>query len=179
MSRPRPIRPLSSRIAWSCPWYRVRQDEILLPDGRQGVYNVVEHPGAAFAVPVTAAGEVIMLYTYRYAVDDWCWEVPAGGIKPGYTPEEAAREELAEEVGGRATAWRYVGRFYPSNGVSNEIAHVFLATGVTLGATAQEPAEIIEVHHKPVVEALSMARSGEIMDGSSALALLLCAPYLE
>ena len=54
--------------AWSCPWYNVPQDEIITPDGKPGVYNVVQHPGAVWTVPVTAAGEIVLTKTYRYTV---------------------------------------------------------------------------------------------------------------
>jgi 8-oxo-dGTP pyrophosphatase MutT (NUDIX family) len=101
-------------------------------------------------------------------------EVPAGGLSPGLTPQEVARRELLEEVGGRAAELRYVGQFYTSNGISNEVAHVYLATGVELGETDHEPTELMEVHLVPSEEALRMAREGEIADGPSALALLWC-----
>ncbi len=179
MSHERPFRTLSSRVAWACPWYQVRQDVIRLPDGSEGVYNVVEHPGAVWVVPVTAEGEVVLLYAYRYTVDDWCWEVPAGSLKAGQLPEEAARAELAEEIGGEAAEWRYIGPFYGSNGISNELGHIYLARGVTLGQPQHEAAEVIEIHRVPVAEALRMAQANEISDGPSALALLLCAPYLQ
>lgn len=179
MNRSRPFRTLRSRIAWSCPWYRVREDIIVLPDGSEGVYNVVEHPGAVWIVPVTAQGEIVLLWHYRHTVGDWCWEVPAGGLKAGQSPEEAAHEELAQEIGGRAGAWRYVGPFYGSNGISNEQGHIFLASDVTLGKPDHEPAEVIEIHRQPIAEALRMAQANEISDGPSALALLLCAPLLR
>jgi 8-oxo-dGTP pyrophosphatase MutT (NUDIX family) len=57
-------------------------------------------------------------------------EVPAGGLSPGMSPEEVARRELLEEVGGEADELRFVGQFYTSNGISNEVAYVYLATGV-------------------------------------------------
>ena len=85
-----------------------------------------------------------------------------------------ARRELLEEVGGTATGLRYVGQFYTSNGISNEFAHVYLATGVELGETHREPTELMEIRLVLVEEALRMARAGEITDGPSALALLWC-----
>ena len=69
---------------------------------------------------------------------------------------------------------RYIGQFYTSNGISNEVAYVYLATGVELGETHREPTELMEIRLVPVEEALPMARAGEITDGPSALALLWC-----
>jgi ADP-ribose pyrophosphatase len=111
-------------------------------------------------------------------VDDWCFEVPAGGLSLGLSPEETARRELAEEVGGTAADLHYVGQFYTSNGISNEVAYVYPATGVELGEAQREPTELMEIRLVPVEEALRMARAGEISDGPSALALLWCEPMI-
>jgi ADP-ribose pyrophosphatase len=92
--------------------------------------------------------------------------------------EELAQRELLEEVGGRTSTLRYIGQFYTSNGISNEVAYVYLARGVTLGETNREPTEVMEIHLVPIEEALRMARKGEILDGPSALALLWCEPLL-
>ncbi|MCO5180994.1 MAG: NUDIX hydrolase [Candidatus Promineofilum sp.] len=173
-----PFKTISSRTAWSCPWYRVRQDAIITPDGRAGVYNVIEKPDAVWIVPITTHGQVAMVHQFRYTVGEWCLEVPAGSVKPGQTIEEAAREELREEVGGTANSLDYIGRFFPANGICNEVGHVFLATGVRLGMTHHEAAEVMSVTLKSPREALHMARQGEISDGSTALALLLCADRL-
>jgi 8-oxo-dGTP pyrophosphatase MutT (NUDIX family) len=100
--------------------------------------------------------------------------VPAGGLSPDLTPEEVARRELLEEGGGRAAELRYVGEFHTSNGISNEVAYVYLATGVELADPQREPTELMEVRLVPVTEALRMARQGEMSDGPSALALLWC-----
>jgi 8-oxo-dGTP pyrophosphatase MutT (NUDIX family) len=175
----RPFQTLNSETAWSCPWYAVRRDEIVLPNGRHAHYHVVEKAPAVWIIPVTAEGEIVLIYSYRYTVDDWCWELPAGAIKPGQTAEEAARAELREEVGGTAADLIYIGQFYPANGICNEVGHIFLATAVCLGETDHEPAEVITVHRKPIREALRMAQANEISDGPSALALLLCADRLR
>ncbi|HET6445679.1 MAG TPA: NUDIX hydrolase [candidate division Zixibacteria bacterium] len=174
-----PIKAVSSRIAWTSPWYRVRQDKVLLPDGSPGVFNIVEHSGAVWIIPVTREGKVVLLRHYRYSVDDWCWEIPAGGIKDGLSMEETALAELKEEVGGTASELIYIGQFYTSNGISNEVAHIFLALGVELGETDHEPAEVIEIHLKPLDEIMEMAHHNEISDGPSALALFLCEERLR
>lgn len=94
-------------------------------------------------------------------------------------PEKVAHRELLEEVGGTAADLHYVGQFYTSNGISNEVAYVFLAIGVELGQAHREPTELIELHLVPVTEALRMAREGAISDGPSALALLWCESLLR
>lgn len=173
-----PFETLSSRIVWQCPWYRVRQDQIRLPGGGNGEYNVVEHAGAVWVVPVTSDGRIVLIYHFRYTVEDWCWELPAGGLTAGDAPLDVAVKELREEVGGTAARWQEIGWFYTSNGISNEKAHVFLAAGVTLGDTDHEDAEVMTVHCLSVSQALHMARSGQMTDGPSALALLLSEPHL-
>ena len=176
----KPYQTTSSRIAWSCPWYRVRTDEIITPDGRPGVYNVIESPTSVWIVPVTPAGEIVLIHNYRYTIDDWCWEVPAGSVKPDQTELEAAVCELKEEVGGTTQdALLEIGRFHTANGICNELGVYYLATNVSLGEPDHEATEVMEIHTKPVAEALQMARSGQINDGNTALALLLCAEKLR
>ena len=170
----KPIQTISSVIAWACPWYHVRQDKIQLPDGSEGEYNVIVKEPAVWIVPVTPAGEIVLIRCYRHTVGDWCWEVPAGSLKPAQTPEEAALEELHEEIGGQPVELSYVSRFYTANGICNEVSHLYLARGVTLGKPRHEPAEVIQIHPTPIKTALAMARAGQISDGGSALALLLC-----
>lgn len=178
MKRPSPFQTISSRISWSSPWYNIRSDEIILPNGQRGEYHVVQHPAAVWIVPVTDVREIVLIHTYRYTVDDWCWEVPAGSVKPSATPLSTAQAELREEIGGAAHAWDYLGQFYTANGICNEVGHYFLATGVTLGQTAHEPTEVIEIRPTPIPAALSMAEQGVISDAPSVMALLLCKPRL-
>jgi ADP-ribose pyrophosphatase len=170
---------LDSRYLWTSRWYNLRQDRLRDASGHEFTYTLVDHPGAVWVVPVTVDDQVGLVWQYRHAVDDWCYEVPAGGLSPGLTPEEVARRELLEEVGGQAAELHFVGQFYTSNGISNEVAYVYLATGVELGEAHPEATELMEVHPVPVEEAVRMAREGEVTDGPSALALLWCEPLLQ
>jgi ADP-ribose pyrophosphatase len=168
-----PILPVESKIAWSCPWYSVRQDRILLPNGSEGVYNVVDMRDGVWVLPVTTEGEAVLLRTYRYPLKTWSWELPSGGVELGHEPLETAQRELAEEAGGTAAEWRLLMRVSPLTGVSTLRAHLYLANGVTLGHTHHEATEVMTVHRMPLVKAIDMARTGEIEDAVSALALLL------
>ncbi len=169
-----PWKTLHSKYLWQSPWYSLRQDRLRTQKGHEFTYTLIEHPGAVWIVPLTANGQIALIRHYRYTVNDWCYEVPAGGLCPGLTPEEAARRELQEEIGGTAAELRLIGQFYTSNGISSEIAYVYLATGVELGTTHREPTELMEVQLVSVEKAMRMAREGEISDGPSALALLWC-----
>ena len=179
MKKPSPFKTVSSRTVWSCPWYGVRQDELILPNGGTAVYNTVTKSAAVWILPVLRDGRIAMLYTYRHTVDDWCWEIPAGGVKPGQSLEEAALAELREEVGGTPEKLEYIQQFYTANGICDEIGHVFLATDVELGRTKHEPAEIIEIYPRPIAEVLDMAHTGKITDATSALAIFLCESRLR
>jgi 8-oxo-dGTP pyrophosphatase MutT (NUDIX family) len=173
-----PIVPLDSRRAWECPWYGVRQDRISLPDGGEGVYNVVELPDAVWIVPVTADGQIALLYHYRYPLREWGWELPSGSISPGDTPQATAQRELLEEAGGTAEDWRHLMTVNTMKGIGTERAHLFLATRVTLGATHHEPTEVMTVHPLPTPQVIAMAKAGQVADAISILALLLAEPHV-
>ncbi len=174
-----PWKTLDSKYLWQSRWYSLRQDRLRTQQGHEFTYTLVEHPGAVWIVPVTADGQIALIRNYRYTVDDWCYEVPAGGLSPDLAPEVIAHRELLEEIGGTAADMSCLGQFYTSNGISNEIAYVYLAMGVELGETHREPTELMELRLVPVEEAMRMAREGAITDGPSALALLWCERALQ
>lgn len=177
---PKSFKQLDSKIAWSCDWYHVRQDTIQLPDGSIGQYNIVEKAPAVWVLPITPDNQIVLVHQYRYTVNDICWELPAGGVKPGQTLQAAALEELHEEVGGTTNnPLIYGGQFYTANGITNEVSHYFIATNVLLSSPAHEPAESMEVHTKPIAEVLQMAHNHQITDGPSALILLLAESRLR
>ncbi|HEX6817730.1 MAG TPA: NUDIX hydrolase [Ktedonobacterales bacterium] len=160
-------------------WYSVRRDSVQTHTGEQISYTYVEHPGAVYVVPVTGEGVVLLIRQYRYPVHDWLWEVPSGGIEVGEDGATAAARELAEEVGATSPEIQPVAAFYTSAGISNERSEVYLATQVTLGQSHREATELLRVVPLPLDVALRMAHAGEMTDAQSALALLLCEPYLR
>ena len=184
-------KPEGARLGWqvlettypfATPWLKLRQDRVRIAGKDDITYTYIQGNAAVFVVPVTADGRVVLIRQYRYTVDAWCLEVPAGGThdREGVSLEDVAREELAEEIGGTCAAIERVADFYPSTSRSAEACHVFLATGVTLDRPQSlQETERIEVHPVPAREALAMARTGRIPDGQSALALLLCEESLR
>lgn len=174
-------RTVATRRPFTTPWIRLRQDDIAIGD-EQITYTYLDQPPGVFVVPVTGDRRVVLIRQYRYPVDAWCLEVPAGGThdRPGVPLADLAREELREEVGGTCTTIEPVGSFYPSVTHSAQESHVFLALGVELRHEPRwEATERIEIVPVPLAEALHLARTGQMTDGQSALSLLLCEERLR
>lgn len=174
-----PYRTLSSKRIYENPWYWLQHDEVAFPDGSLGTYTIVRRGKASFVVPVLDSGDVILIRHYRYTVDRFLWEIPAGGVESGMTPFETAEKELAEEIGGTARSYQHVGAFYSLPGISDELSEVFIASGVTLGVPRRESSEVIEIHHFSPVQISGMLSRGEVLDGPSALALYMAMPLLR
>ncbi|MFC7403791.1 NUDIX domain-containing protein [Georgenia alba] len=167
----------ASRVVYENPWLTVREDEVIRPDGSPGRYGVVRlNNPAVFVVPVTDAGEVLLIRQHRYPIGRESLEVPAGGTD-GEEPIVAARRELVEETGHVAEVWQELGPTYSLNGVSDAPGTIFLARGLSpdpSGRHATTTAEegITEVRAVPWAEVIDLVRSGEIHDGETMAALL-------
>jgi ADP-ribose pyrophosphatase len=163
------------------PWLHVRRDRVETPGG-EITYTYVEGSAAVGIVPVTRDGQLLLVRQYRYTVDDWCLEVPAGGSHDagGASLEEVARKELREETGAECAELVPAGWFYASNGSMNQRFHVYLALDVEItGEPEHEETELIEVLQMPLNDALSLVHAGEMRDGVSALSVMLCEPLLR
>jgi len=175
------IRILSVHHPYQDRFMALRRDDLVWPDGTTGSYAVVELNPVVIVVPVTTDGQVVLIRQYRYTVDDWVWEVPAGGSHDfeGDDLTDLVRRELREEIGGEAKEVTHLGVYHPAVGKLNVDVHLYLATGVTLGETRPESGEMIEVHTVSVERALTMARDGTMSSSTSAYALLRCEPQLR
>jgi rSAM/selenodomain-associated transferase 1 len=167
-----------SQLVLGSPWRTVIEDRLTGDTGRSSSYTYLAVPRAVFVVPATDAGEVVLVRQYRHPVRDWTLEVPAGSVEDGETPLAAAERELAEEVGGRARQWRHLTTFYSSSAHLSLRSDAFLATGVALGTPRPGEHEEVVVVRMPIEEAVARARAGKFVEGQTALALLLSAPYV-
>ena len=107
-------RIVASAYPFATPWMRLRQDRIAIAGKGDATYTYEERADAVGIVPVTRDGTVLLIRQYRYPLDRWCLEIPAGGMRdhPDATPEDVARIELREEVGATCAAMLPVGFFY-------------------------------------------------------------------
>jgi ADP-ribose pyrophosphatase len=142
-----------------------------LPDGKRVQLEIVEHPGAAAVVPFVDAERILLLRQYRFAAGGTIWEVPAGKLDPGESPETCAGRELEEETGYRAGRLVRTGEILTTPGFSDERIHLYAAYDLVPTRTAHSHGEVIEVHELPLSEALAMVDRGEIIDAKSIVAL--------
>lgn len=165
------------RTVYENPWIRVTEDDVVKPDGAQGIYGVVEvQHTAVFVVAQTDDDEVLLVTIDRHTVGSSI-EVPAGSTD-GEAPLIAAQRELLEETGVEAAEWREIGRMDALNGISRAPEIVFLATGLTRSAHAGESqAEegISEARAVPWPEVVRMIGDGRIADGETVAALMFAA----
>ena len=167
-----PWQTLSTRTAYDNPWIRVREDQVLRPDGAPSLYGVVEFKNLAIGiVPVDENGYTWLVGQFRYTMDEYSWEIPAGGCPAGETPIGTAARELAEEVGLTAERWTSLGPVHLSNSCTAERGELFLAEGLSLGASDPEGTEVLQVEKIPLQRALDMAFDGRIADGMSIIGL--------
>lgn len=157
-------------------------DQVRFPDGSTGELELIRHPGASAIVPCLSdpAGEdpqILLLRQYRYAADGYLYEVPAGRMEPGESPLDCARRELQEETGCTAAEIEPLITIYTTPGFTDEVIHLYLATGLTRGATARDADEFFEVETLSLSRALEMIERGEIRDAKTVVALLYSAGF--
>ena len=169
------IRCVGSREVYASQWLRVREDDIVYPDGRRSHYTVVERRDFVTVVPFERDGFWIV-EQFRYPLQRREWEFPQGAWPAGRTGsvEELAAAELVEETGLRAAMLEHLGRLNSAPGLMSQHFDVFLATGLTEGEPQREASEADMVHRwVEAGELRRMAREGEFADGHSLAALAL------
>lgn len=163
----------SSRTAYENSWIKVSHDEVITPKGTDGIYGTVHFKNIAIGVlPIDEEGNTWLVKQSRYTLNQYTWEIPEGGCPYGEEPINAARRELEEEVGLKASDVTELMRMHLSNSVSDELAIIFIAKGLSAGQQALESTEDIEYKKLPLQQAVKMVLSGEITDSISVAALL-------
>ena len=157
--------------------FRVTVDRVAYPDGRTVTMDVVRHPGSVVLLPMAATDRVMLVRQYRYVVDQWLWELPAGSVDPGESLDAAAIRECHEEVGKIAGRAQRLGTYFPSPGFCNEAMNFFLLTELRdprAGEAAhQDPDELLTVKEFPVAEVRQMIKAGEIVDMKTVVGVAL------
>lgn len=150
---------------------RLDVDTVTLPNGTTADLEIIRHPGAVAVVPLKDDGTVLLVRQYRHAAAGYIYEVPAGKLDPGEKACECAGRELEEEIGRRASRLTPLLSFYTTPGFTDEVIHLFLATGLTPGTQKLDRDEVLKVVEMPLDEAMQRITDGTIRDAKTIIGL--------
>ncbi|WP_418925633.1 NUDIX domain-containing protein [Dysosmobacter sp.] len=151
---------------------RVRLDTVRLPNGKEGIREVVEHPGGVAILAIDSEERVLLVRQYRYPFERVMTEVPAGKREPGEPPFITAQRELQEEVGATADTWTELGTLIPSPGCYGETLYLYMAQDLHFGATHPDEDEFLEPLRVPLDEAVRQCMDGTLTDAKTVAAIL-------
>ncbi len=161
------------RELYDSEWVRLTLVDVEVPGGERFEHHVVRMPNFAAGTVVHDPDRgLLLIYRHRFITDTWGWEIPAGRIDPGETPEVAAARETLEETGWRPGALTPLLTYQPTNGLSDQRFHIFLGDGAAHEGDPTDPGEAERVEWVPVVEVRRLVERGEMLDGLSLTAVL-------
>jgi ADP-ribose pyrophosphatase len=167
-----------SNVIYKGRVFNITVDQVACPDGRVVKMECVRHRGSVVLIPMPAPDRVLLVRQYRYVVDRWLWELPAGTLEPKESLHAAALRECHEEVGKVAGHAQKLLSFFPSPGFCDEEMNFFLLTDLRdrlpgEPAPHQDPDELLSVKEFSVKDVREMVRAGEIADMKTAVGMTL------
>jgi ADP-ribose pyrophosphatase len=178
----RKLQVLSSKAVYNGKVFKVTSDKVKEPSGITATRDIVRHSGSVVVLAIDEDGDeprVLLERQYRYAAQDYLWELPAGRIDPGEGALAGAKRELIEETGYRAKQWKRAMIFYSSPGFLDETMAIYLARELSSGEAQPEADESIECELVPLSEIIDMIFSGKIRDGKTIAGALWLAEALR
>jgi len=155
-------------------------DTVRYPNGEIGSLEMLRHPGASAVVPFlddprSDDPRIVLIRQYRHATGGYLWEIPAGRRDGNEPFESTARRELREETGYTCRDVTALTRIWTTPGFTDEVIHLFMATGLEPGEPEREADEVLELHEVRWSEVIGMIRRGDIVDAKTLTALLYVA----
>ena len=163
---------LSSKLIYDGRILRLRVDTVELPNGKQALREVAEHPGGVAVVAIDSGGNVLTVKQYRYAFSRVMEEIPAGKLEQGEDPDEAALRELKEETGAVPERLEKLGELIVSPGAYGEVLHLYLAEGLKFGGASPDEDEFLELVRTPFEEMVRRVTDGELADAKTVAGVL-------
>ncbi len=152
---------------------------VVLPNGKEATRDIVRHPGASVVVPITDNGELILVEQYRKPCDMVSLEIPAGKLDEGESPDVCAKRELKEETGYHAETLQKVMCIHSTPGFSDEILHMYVATGLMEDTACPDEDEFISFGKYRVSECIQMIEKGKITDAKTIIGIFLADRILK
>jgi len=148
--------------------FDIKVDQIIYDSGNKGVREVILHTGGAVVLPITKDGKIVLIKQYRYPLDQFLYELPAGKLEINEDPLNCATRELTEETGYTSDKISYLGKIYTSPGFCNETLFIYLAEDLVPGNHNREEGEDgMEMHEFTIEEIDKMISDELIVDGKS------------
>ncbi len=177
-----PSAQIESTELYSGKIISLNRDTVRFPDGTTAEMDIARHPGASAVVPFLSdpngdEPQVLLIRQYRYAADGYIFEIPAGRLDGDESPRTCAARELKEETGCTAEHIEPLTTILTTPGFTDEVIHLFMATGLTHGEHNREPDEFVELVMMRLSEALERISLGEITDAKTVLGLMFAAGF--
>lgn len=169
----------SSQDKYKNPWISVREDQVIRPDGKDGIFGVVEMVPGVSILPLDNDGFVYLAKEFHYAIEKENIEVASGAVNEGESRVEAAKRELKEELGIEAKEWIDLGTVDPFTQAIKSPASIYLARDISFSGADPEGAEKIDIVKVKFEDALKMVMESEITHGPSCVLILKVAEYLR
>lgn len=150
----------------------LRKDEVILPDGKRSVREIIEHPGAVVILAEKEKQKIILVRQFRKAVEEILLELPAGTLEPEEEKIECARREVEEETGYLANTWRTIMDFYSAPGFCSEKLTLFYARDLIKTKSNTDQDEFIEIIEVDREEVSLLIKERKIRDAKSLVGIL-------
>ena len=163
---------ISSKLIYDGKILRLHVDTVELPNGKQGLREVADHPGGVAIVAIDNQGNLLTVKQYRYVFSRVVEEIPAGKLERGEDPRDAALRDLKEETGATPARFTDLGKLIVSPGAYGEVLYLYLAEGLDMGETSPDEDEFLDVIRTPFDEMVRRVLAGELSDAKTVAGIL-------
>ena len=167
-----PWKTQSVKSVYDNAWIEVEHHDVITPSGTEGIYGKIKLKNLAIGIiPLDENLNTWLVGQYRYAINEYTWEIPMGGGAHDIDPLESAKRELREETGIAAGNWKQIIKIHTSNCVTDEVGLAYLAQDLSFGETDFDETEDLEIRKISFKECLEMVLSGKVTDSLSVAAI--------
>lgn len=154
--------------------FNVSRMGVVLPNGSSAKRDIVRHPGAVGIVALTDTGKICLVRQWRASLDRATLEIPAGKLEAGEDPLACATRELEEETGMHARQMAHLTTIASSVGFSDELIHLYMATGLEMGSAHPDVDEFVSAELMDLSDVINLVLDGRIEDAKTVVGVLIC-----